>query len=69
MTAYSYGNHQPAGAAILARQLHHEQQRAQYWEDRAKAAESRPRARKLPPLTNAAGDIEPSLHSDIPESE
>lgn len=68
MTGYSYGNHQPAGAAILARQLHHEQQRAQYWENRAKAAESRPRARNLP-LTNAAGEIEPPLPTTTAEQE
>lgn len=68
MTGYSYGNHQPAGAAILAQQLHHERQRAEYWEARAKTAESHPRGRKLP-LTNANGDVEQPLHSDIPESE
>lgn len=52
--------------------LHRE---VQEWRNRALLAESqlavataRPQAHKLP-LTNAAGDIEPPLHSDIPESE
>lgn len=52
--------------------LHRE---VQEWRNRALLAESqlavataRPQAHKLP-LTNAAGDIEPPLHSDIPEIE
>ncbi|MGO4384607.1 hypothetical protein [Specibacter sp. RAF43] len=68
MTGYSYGNHQPAGAAILAQQLHHERQRSSYWEGRARAAESRPRAHNLP-LTNAAGEVEEPLPTTSAEPE
>lgn len=68
MTDYAYSHHQAPGASILAQQLHHERQRAQYWEGRAKAAESRPAAHNLP-LTNAAGDIEPPLETTPAEQE
>lgn len=68
MTGYTYSNHQSAGAAILAQQLHHERQRAQYWEGRARSAESRARAHNLP-LTNAAGHVESPLPSTNAESE
>lgn len=68
MSYYTYGEHQPAGAAILAQQLHHERQRAEYWEARAKTAESHPRGRKSP-LTNAAGETEPPLPTTTAEQE
>lgn len=68
MTGYAYSHHQAPGAAILAQQLHHERQRAQYWEGRARSAESRAQAHNLP-LTNAAGDVEPPLAATIAEQE
>lgn len=68
MSGYAYSHHQAPGASILAQQLHHERQRAQYWEGRAKAAESRARAHNLP-LTNAAGEIEEPLPTTTAEQE